>query len=182
MSIRKRKNYFHGHYITKKRNRLNILNNLQDTEKLCHSLGLECENIIFRAVDNNNPRTLTEKDIIIIKQIQKQKVISYNEKTFKAMKSKDLTNQSNEKYKLQRNIMDYCEFPSLKRIKRLQKKINNLFDVKKNNYGVYCDPKKKIEFICKKYLEEHNTIENDTFIIKLSGIKISYIKNYLQLN
>ena len=181
MSIRKRKNYFHGEYRTKKKNRLNILNKMQETEAFCQSIGLEFENIVCKEIKEENPKKLTENDIIIIKETQKKKISSYNEKTFKAMKAKDITNQSNEKYNVQRNLMDYCEFPSLKRIKRMQKKINQLFEIKQNFYGVYCNPKKKIDFVCQKYLNEHKFVQNDQFIIKLSGKYLNFLVKWFQL-
>ena len=110
MTTRKRKNYFHGEYRTKKTNRLNIINKMQETEQFCQSIGLEFENIICKQIDAENPKKLTENDIIIIKETQQKKISSFNEKTFKAMKAKDITNQSNEKYNVQQGCSPKQKF------------------------------------------------------------------------
>jgi hypothetical protein len=166
-SNRKRLYFFDSTSQSKKRNKKVIVTKLQDANEFCNSLGLVIEKVIINT--RTEVRPLTESNLIITREKEDEEE-SNEMKLIKCLKIRDSTMMSKRKYMNMRKELDWCHFPTYRKLLSIQNKINKIFDIKKNERGAYCNVFKKIELACKNYLKINEFIlENNEFIIKISG-------------
>ena len=100
---------------------------------------------------------------------------------FKHLKGKDLANMSYRKYKSFKTNSDSTHMPGIKAVDNLRKKLDKMFITKKNSYGVYCEPSAKIQYVCQKFIEENEHVDDNIFMIKLSSDGTNITKSNLHL-
>jgi hypothetical protein len=144
-SAKELKNYFKCSERYKRINRSKIRNILQE---FCSRIGLKIDHIILsrRKKKSRFPKPARIK-------ILKSKITN-SQMAFHCMKAKDLTNMSNEKYRLLQNLVKEINpiyLPSNNWISEMKFDLNNFFEIISINNGFYLKPEQKIQYVCKKF-------------------------------
>lgn len=83
--------------------------------------------------------------------------------------AKDLAHVSNKHYYIYRKTLsDIQRMPGIEKILKLKSKLDNFFEIKKNEYGFFCTPEQKIKYVCQKFFSNNPNFSNRFFRIKLS--------------
>ena len=159
---RRRKKFFECSLIQQKRNKKLIKINSQALQQFCNSIGLKIDKIILSPL--NDPQVDDAMQITVLPFIKK----SY--KTFRCLMSKDLINMSERKYQLfRRNIKEIfpVDFPGLFKVTKMQHELNKIFTIYRIENGYFFNPKQKIQFVCKKFLESNEEFAEQFQLIKI---------------
>ena len=133
---RRKQGYFNVGKSQKNEIKKNIMNQLANLQFFAKENGLQIESILLNRLSENE----NEKKIIInIIDSSIETSIDEDYKIFRCLIAKDLANLSCRKYKLIRKYFEFKNIPGINKIYILQKKINNFFKIKNNEYGFYCD-------------------------------------------
>ena len=171
----RRRNYFEVTRQQQYKHRKILLHKLAEANHYAESIGLKIDSILLNRIDEkeNSPK--------VVVQDQVNETINEKDIVFKCLMAKDITNLSNRKYKIIRSHFNFIYMPGLNRVLDLQKKLNLFFKTKRNKYGSYCDAFQKINFVCRKHLEQALIVEDDVIIIKLSSDGTQITKSYVHL-
>jgi hypothetical protein len=174
-SVKELKNYFKCSERYKRINRSKIRNILQE---FCSRIGLKIDHIILsrRKKKSRFPKPAR------IKILKSQ--ITNSQMAFHCMKAKDLTNMSNEKYRLLRNLVKEINpiyLPSNNWISEMKFDLNNFFEIISINNGFYLNPEQKIQYVCKKFLTKNTDFKNKVFNIRLSADVTKISKTRIQI-
>jgi len=173
---RKRKNYFESKKSSKIHKKKSIANEAKHLINFCKSLGLRVNEIVLGPDDGNDEDDFAPK-ITIFKCNLSDKT-----KTFKFLKAKDLAQMSHRSYSVQRQtLMDFQHIPEIKKVSKLQHKLNRFFKIQKNDYGYFSLPEQKIKYVCESFLLNNPGFSNTSFKIKLSTDSTSITSSQINL-
>ena len=162
--FRKRKNYFDCQEYQKNYNKKLILNQSKEFSEFTKSIGLKISKIIL-APDQDEELNHETKISILSDNFTEQNAI------FQYLRAKDLALLSNFQYLLQRKaLIGIHKMPSIGKISKLQHKLNNFFEIKKNQNGVgyFSLPQPKIKYVCENFLLKNQEKTYRKFRIKLN--------------
>jgi len=163
LNIRKRKNYFdssrRNRYIQK-----DLINcKANDLSSFCLSLGLKIKEIVLAPDDEDEFTPISSKLTILPYEVTDERII------FQSLMAKDLAHVSNKHYYIfRKTLSDIQRMPGIDKILELKTKLDNFFDIKKNEFGFFCSPKQKIRYVCQRFLSNNTKFTNKCFRIKLS--------------
>jgi hypothetical protein len=146
---------------------------LENAQEHCKRIVLEITNVTIMKWDNKNQNDKFQINCINeINDIEEIKKL----RTKKALEAKDLANLSDKGYdKFLQCFKSEFEFPTLREIKTLRNDYKKLFEIQEN------EPKGKITFVIKSYLDNFGAVYQNKFIIKLSGDSINIAKTGIKL-
>jgi hypothetical protein len=152
-----------------------------DLKKFCNKIGLKVKELKLTPNDDDIRDLPTKIKILPIN-------VSEEDKIYKWMVAKDMTNMSCRKYRLLRKILCGLYFetiPGLKKVVTKQYEINDIFKLEApNQNGFFYDPSKKISYVCEKYLSNDENFRESgerSFKIKLSADSMNLSKKNLTL-
>ena len=147
----------------------------------CKNIGLQVTQITCSLIDPNiEPSPIKVRVAGSLTEGQKSAEL----KVFEALKLKDELNLGRRGYIKLRNTLGKDVIPSFHSVSIMEKSLDSFFQIEKNNKGwFYANPIDKIKFVCEKYLRQSNNknIENNTFLIKISGDGTAITKSSVDL-
>jgi len=157
------KNYFECARRNKYKQKALIYKKSVELSEYCQTFGLKLNEIKLCPNDEDPFTSSTTKITVIPNEIPDERV------SFNHLIAKDLAQLSNRHYCLQRTaLLETQKMPGIKKILKLQYKLNEFFEIYSNNYGYYCSPEQKIKYVCEKFLLRKPNFSNSRFNIKLS--------------
>jgi hypothetical protein len=162
--LKRRKNFFECSDRQKYNHKKLIKNKTKLASHLSKSIGLKLNEIILTPV---------HKKAQLLNNLPKVTVLPYeiHEKNsiFKSLIAKDMANLSDKQYVSQRKILKgYQQMPCIDSIIKFKNKLNDFFEIRKNNFGYFCNPKQKIKFVCEQFMLKYPDFSREGFKIKLS--------------
>jgi hypothetical protein len=167
--IRKRNNFFELSKSQRNKNKTLIRNEaLRGLNHLCKSMGLKINEIKLSAETMND-----EEHDIKISVSENNFTDEY--KAYIWMMAKDITNMSRKKYIILKKLLkknDFDSIPGVQKVFKIQHKLNDLYQIRNNDFGYFLQPSEKIKFVCTKFLMRNEKFKHSiskTFRIKLSA-------------
>jgi hypothetical protein len=170
------KNYFLCNKRHQARNRSIIRSNI---EKFCQKIGLKVNQIILSGQRKKESHNQKPAQITILKNIA-----SKSDRAFQCMKAKDLTNMSDKKYILLRNLLkeiNPIRLSSLQWINELRFSLDKIFEIISNDKGFFYSPEQKFKFFIKKFLVQNQDFKEKSIKIKLSADVTKISKTRIQI-
>ena len=191
---RKRKSFFEVGYEGRRRTRVEIRKRLETFNDFLLSIGLKLNSVEIKKREDTDaePMCVEEDEEEEDKQAQNGFTLRINGKSLNSSRSEaellqtaravDSSNLSMRNYRALRNALDYAEIPSLYKVNSFKKRMNQFFELHKNEFGCYVNAKEKVEFVLGKVHEKlGGHVENDTFSVKFSGDGTNITKTSVQL-
>lgn len=179
LSLRKRKNYFAITRTARCNCRKEILNKLSNFNLFLKSIGLQfkCVEIVKKNEEHDEDFEIKilDKTVTEFKNDTKSIVMD-------TLKACDESNLSERGYLGFKKNIGLPSMPSLAKLRMHKYRLNEFFDIEKNEYGNYVNVMQKIEYVLKKvYKKDPNLVKNDTFYLKFSGDGTNLTKSSVQL-
>ena len=166
--LRKRKSYFSACDRTKRRHKNLIEKEFENVDDVCRTMSLQIKSVNLESLSPTD-RNSNSRIKINVEKPSENDIATLDEQIFNALQAKDEANLSSRKYRMFRSKLEHLNIPSFYRVKKLQQRLDNLFKISVNHFGAYNNPLQKMTFVCSKFLEHNDKIQNDTFIIKLAA-------------
>jgi hypothetical protein len=168
---RKRVSYFNLREKTQKRlNRKDIRKLLIPAQDFCKKIGLRIESVEIRKIQQIE---LPIKLNILNTDPLDEEILKL-EHALKALEGKDISNLSDNNYKILTDNLSFADplnlIPNKFRVKNMRQELDNLIQIHESCNGVFFDPREKLEWVCKRFFDEQGgIIDDNTFYIKLAG-------------
>ena len=173
---KQRKNYFDCALRNRYKQKSAILKQTQEISQFCKSIGLKINEIIL-SPDDEDPFTIEKTKITVLSsEIPEERII------FSHLKAKDIAQISNRNYRLQRKaLLGIQMMPGIKKILKIQYKLDEFFEVKFNAFGYFCSPEQKFKYVCEKFLMSQPSFSRLNFKIKFNIDSTSISKKNVTL-
>lgn len=176
---RKRRDYFDAGRESRRKTKVEIQYKLDDLNEFLKNSGLQFQSVVIvkKNIEFNEDYELNLLGKRFASRSQNSQVL-----VMKALQAVDGANMSQRNYIGFKKQMSISCMPSLNILTTFKKRLNQFFDLKKNEYGNFVDCKQKIEYVLKKIFTKHsNVVKNDTFSLKFSGDGTNITKSSVQL-
>ncbi len=171
--FRKRKNYFLCSDSQQVLQKKLIASKAEQIANFCVSIGLQLDEIILSP--EKEDRTPLKITVLQVEPSRKRKIAQ-------CLIAKDTAQLSEKQYLfLRKSLLGFQEMPGLNTIRKLQYKLNEFFEIEKNNLGYYCIPEPKIKYVCESFLLSNPEFSNSSFKVKLSADSTSISSSKITL-
>ena len=143
---KQRKNYFDCALRNRYKQKSAILKQTQETSQFCKSIGLKINEIILSPDDEDPFKIEKTKITVLSSEIPEERII------FSHLKAKDIAQISNRNYRLQRKaLLGIQMMPGIKKILKIQYKLDEFFEVKSNTFGFFIPRSKNLNMFVKNF-------------------------------